>query len=419
MNLVLDAAYLLAAAATAPWWLRKKRGAWAERFGHTSVLPAKTRPRVMLHAVSVGEVNLIRALVDVLRADADVVVASTTDTGAARAKELFLGKAHLVRYPLDASWSVRRFLDAVDPDVVALVELELWPNFASECRRRGIPLGIVNGRLSDRSHGRYRMARPILGRHFGSLAFLAAQDSVYAERFLAAGARRDRTTVAGSMKWDAASIEESPRAMPGVSELAREMGIDLAAPIVVAGSTAPEEHALLHAATPPGAQLVCAPRRPEWWSDAERELPLCVRRSRVRAGAAPRPHAERPRFLLDTIGELRLAYALADVVVIGRSFGALHGSDPMEPAGLGRPIIIGPSHADFRAAVGSLHDAGALMVVEKDALGPALSGLLADTRGRAEMGRRAIACVRDHQGATERTRRLILDAARARARGAP
>ena len=252
MRLILDCAYLLLAVVSAPWWLRKRRGAWGERFGRTPSLPPAARPRVLVHAVSVGETNLIRALVTRLAEHAEVVVASTTDTGAARARELFSGQARLVRYPLDASWCVRRFLDAVRPDAVALVELELWPNFAAECRRRGVPVAIINGRLSDRSHRRYALARPLLGRVFGALAFVATQDETYARRFVAAGAPRDRVIVAGSMKWDAADAPEDPASIPGAADLARALGVDRARPLIVAGSTAPDEHALLHAATPPG-----------------------------------------------------------------------------------------------------------------------------------------------------------------------
>lgn len=411
MNLALDAAYLVFAAVSAPWWLRKKRGAWAERFGNAPPLPPKTRPRVLIHAVSVGETNLIRALVDRLARDAEVVIASTTDTGAERARALFAGKARLVRYPLDASWSVRRFLDAVRPDAAAMVELELWPNFASECRARGIPLAIINGRLSDRSHRRYAMARPILGRAFAGLAFAAVQDETYAERFRAAGAPPDRVRIAGSMKWDAAAIEDNPRADPAAHALAREMGIDPSRPLIVAGSTAPDEHGLLHAATPPGAQLLCAPRRPEWFGPAAAAMPGCIRRTQ-------NPRDE--RFLLDSIGELRAAYALADIVVIGRSFGELHGSDPMEPAGMGKPIVMGPAFADFRAAVDALEQAGGLARATRDTLPAILAGLVRDSAERERIGARARECVRAHQGATERHAELILGMLpRAPSRGTP
>ncbi len=405
MSLIFDAVYLVLAAVAAPWWLRRRREGWRDRFGHGDRLaddPA--RKRLLLHAVSVGEVNLTRRLVELLRGEFDVVLSVTTDTGVARASELFsmTPGVTVVRYPLDASWMVRRFLVRVRPDAVGLVELELWPNFVRACRRRGVPVVVLNGRLSDRSFRRYRLARPILGGLFRSLAACAVQDEVYRERFIAAGVPADRCRVLGSMKWDAAgapdgSLDEA------AAELARDLGIDLAKPLIVAGSTEPVEHALLHAATPDGAQLLCAPRRPEWFDAAAIDLPGCVRRSvGLSAGT---PGAD--RFLLDTIGELRAAYALADVVVVGRSFGELYGSDPMEPASLGKPVVIGPRFADFAAAVDTLERADAIVRADRESLAAALRGLI-DERARRELiGASALACVAANRGASDRHAELL------------
>lgn len=403
MSILIDLIYVLIAAVTAPWWARKSRSGWKERFGGIDPLPTPSRPRVLLHAVSVGEVNLIRPLVTRLGRDVDVVLSVTTDTGIARARQLYepMQGVHVVRYPLDASWAVRRFLDAVTPDAVGLVELELWPNFARACRRRGIPLAIVNGRLSHRSVGRYRMARPILGRWFRSLAFCAVQDEVYRDRFISVGVAPSRCFVAGTMKWDAAEIADH---VEGADALARELGIDRSRPLIVAGSTAPDEHALLHATTPPGTQLLCAPRKPEWFDDAARDLPGCVRRSNHDTAQSCED-----RFLLDTIGELRKAYVLADLVVVGRSFGDLYGSDPMEPAALGKPIVIGPSVADFKTTVDAMIQADAIMQVSRESLPETLQSLLTNERRRRELGDHAQACVRANQGATERHAAMLLD----------
>ncbi|MDX2115051.1 MAG: glycosyltransferase N-terminal domain-containing protein [Planctomycetota bacterium] len=407
LSLALDAAYAIAAAATAPWWMRKARGGWAERFGRLDALPAPSGPRLLIHAVSVGEVNLTAPLVRLLAPHADIVLSVTTDTGIARARALFgptgpeAGLARVVRYPLDASWSVRRFLDAVRPSAVALVELELWPNFTGACHRRGIPVAIINGRLSARSFKRYRLIRPVLARAFGRLAFAAVQDADYAARFTHMGVAPERCHVAGTMKWDSASLETE---IPGADELARELGIDRAAPLIVAGSTAPDEHELLERATPPGVQLLCAPRKPEWFDGAAAALPSCVRRTR---GGAPDPR--RPRFLLDTIGELRKAYALADVVVVGRSFGSLYGSDPMEPAALGKPVVIGPSVSDFRATVDAMLARGAIVQTDRAGLAGVLGGLIGDPGERRALGERARECVRSHQGAARRHADLLMN----------
>ncbi len=403
MGILFDLIYVIAALALSPWWARKARSGWGERFGRIESLPPASSDRVLLHAVSVGEVNLIRSLVDRLSQEVEVVVSATTDTGIARATALYasLPNVHVVRYPIDASWSVRRFLNAVKPDAVGLVELELWPNFARACARRGIPMSILNGRLSERSLGRYKLARPVLAKWFRSLAFCAVQDEQYRERFLAAGVPVDSCQVVGSMKWDAAQIADT---VEDADQLAAEMGIDRTKPLIVAGSTAPDEHRLLLESTPDDVQLLCAPRKPEWFDQAAADLPGCVRRSN---GVVKGESVSR-LFLLDTIGELRKAYALADVVVVGRSFGSLFGSDPIEAAALGKPIVIGPAVADFLSIVETMTKAKAIIQTTRAELSGVLASLMHDEAQRQTLGAAAKKCVADQQGATERHAALLL-----------
>lgn len=420
----LDLVYWPLAIATAPVWARKSRGDWPQRFGRAAALspPGAGRKRILLHAVSVGEVNALRELVPLLTPHADVVVSVGTDTGIARARQLFDGRAAVVRYPLDFSAAVRRFLEAVRPDAVGLVELELWPNFIRECGRRGIPVAVINGRLSERSFRGYRRIRPFIGGSFRALAVAAVQDEDYARRFRYMGVPADRVRVTGSMKWDAARIEDGG---PGAPRLWAELGVDPARPVVVAGSTGPGEEALLHRACPAGVQLVCAPRKPERFDEAAAALPGCIRRSARRpgdgnsagagkslSGSADPPPGGSDRFLLDTIGELRQAYAGADVVVVGRSLlGDLFGSDPMEPVGLGKATVIGPHYGDFRFAVEALRAAGGIRVCRAGELEAELARLLGsaeERRGLAERGRK---CIREHQGASARHASILLQVA--------
>lgn len=413
MNL-LDLAYLPFALLTAPFWARKDRQDWPARFGKGEPLPGATRPRILLHAVSVGEVSALRTLVPLLVPSAEVVISVGTDTGIARARALFADSCAVVRYPVDFSWCVRRLLDRVRPDAVGLVELELWPNFLRACRRRGIPVAVINGRLSARSFKGYRRARPLLRPMFRSLALACVQDETYADRFRAMGVPPGRVRVTGTMKWDAASLD-----VPGEAAraLGAEMGIDPARPLIVGGSTAEDEEALLHAsvrdACAPGTQLLCAPRKPERFDAAAAALPGCVRRS-ARVPAPPGA----TRYLLDTIGELRLAYAIADVVVMGRSFGSLHGSDPIEPAAMGKPVLMGPAFGDFENSVGPLREAGALRVVSATDLPRALAELLADPAVARAMGARGRACVEAHRGASARHAEVLAGLA-AGGQGAP
>ncbi|MFN0012802.1 MAG: 3-deoxy-D-manno-octulosonic acid transferase [Phycisphaerales bacterium] len=408
----LDLTYAVGAAVLAPVWARKARGGWKERLGHVEALPPPSpdRPRLLLHAVSVGEVNAIRQLVPMLRQRGiEVVVATGTDTGLERARTLFGvgvgggGGGAVVRYPLDFSRAVRRFLDAVSPSAVGLVELEVWPNFIAECTRRAVPVGVINGRLSERSFKGYKRIRPFMAKSFASLAFAAVQDDDYAARFRAMGTPTDRVFVTDTMKWDAAVMADD---VAGADALAREMGIDRTRPLIVGGSTGPDEEALLVRACPPGVQLLCAPRKVERFAEAAAAMPGCVRRS-ARLGPGVAGAGGPGRFLLDTIGELRAAYALADVVVMGRSFGKLFGSDPIEPIALGKATVIGPSFKDFQTVVRTLSGVGGLEVVGPEELPRVLAELLADPARRARMAGAGRACIRQRMGATARHADLL------------
>lgn len=395
----VDAAYLVAAAVASPSLARKARKGWAERLG--VVIEPKpettTRRRVLLHAVSVGEVNALRTLVPMLAERAQVVVCASTDTGLARAKALYSEVAKVGRMPMDFTWGVERFLGRVRPDVVGLVELEVWPNLTLACRRRDIPVCIINGRLSERSFEGYQRAKCVVGGLFGSLTAVAAQDETYAERFRKMGARK--VMVTGSMKWDAANLSTQRQK---ADELAEVMGIDPDRPLIVAGSTGPGEEELLHEACPAGVQLLCAPRKPERFDGAALALGECVRRST----GERRPGAT--RFLLDTIGELRHAYELADLVVMGRSFGDQFGSDPTEPAALGKATLIGPSVGDFTEIVGVLEKAGGLARSTRRSLGADLERLIRDDDARRKLGANAQACVAAQRGASARHAELLL-----------
>jgi 3-deoxy-D-manno-octulosonic-acid transferase len=265
--------------------------------------------------------------------------------------------------------------------------------------RRGVPVCVVNGRLTQRSSRRYAPLGRLLRPTFRRLRFVAAQNEAYARRFEALGVPRERILVTGTMKWDTAEIADS---VEGAEDLAAILGIDRTRPLVVAGSTAPGEHELLRDAVPEGVQLLCAPRRPEWFDQAAEALPSCTPRS------DPRGPSPTGRYLLDSIGELRRAYALADVVVIGRTFGALHGSDMMEPVALGKAVIVGPAVSDFADTVEALLAGDGIVQTDAARLRETLRSLLEDPRRRHELATSGRKVIRAHQGATERTARLIL-----------
>jgi len=412
MSRVVDLFLMLFAAITAVWWLPRMvtrgrhRTDWRGRFGHADQMAAPPAGgRILIHAVSVGEVGAVRGLVADLRAlpDVDVVIASTTDTGVARAKELFGAQHAVVRWPLDFSWAVNRFLRAVQPTVIGLVELEVWPNATALCLAQGIPTVVVSGRLSARSHRRYRWIRWCVRPMFRRLAAVGAQSRAIADRFISLGTPAARVHVVGNMKWDSIQVGECNAGQ--VDRLAAEIGLDREAKTIVGGSTAPGEDLMLRKACPNGVQLLCAPRRPEWWDAAAEALSPCVRRS---AHAAGEDGAS--RFLLDTIGELGWAYGFADIVVVGRSFGDLHGSDPVEPIASGAATVIGPAVSDFQDMVDLLVAGGGLIQCGADELGGTLQALVDDPEAAAIVIERGQQVIAEQQGATARCVQLLCQA---------
>lgn len=469
MRWVVDFCYLLAAAVFAPivayrsWWTGKYRRDWDQRRGLLPQLPPG-RPRVWIHAVSMGEMNSIRGLVEMWRArrpDLDFVISATTDTGIDQARKLFKDLT-VVRYPLDFSWFVRRALDRVAPTMIVLVEAEIWYQFITQARARNIPVVVINGRLTEqKSMRRFRWIMPIARRMFRSLTWVGALAEEHAERFRRLGVLADRVTVTGSMKWDTAQVADS---LPGSDELAWAMGIDRSRPVWVCGSTGDGEEAIVLKAYAllrerrPELQLMIVPRKPERFDEVAELIRHsgfeCLRRSQCPEGDptaesvcekgrarskppevaetcrptlndttglgrcgdldAARPHAlgGSPAVRLgDTMGELRKFYALADVVFVGRTLADMGGSDMMEVAGLGRPIVVGPHTENFAEAVERLDAGRAIRILSGDSSHPeaasrlaeAVSDLLDDPVAAGEMARRGREIVRRNRGATERT----------------
>lgn len=431
MRVLLDIAYLILAIAYIPILIFQRvfrgkiRTGWGERFGHVPIRVGD-KPCIWIHAVSLGEANAAISLVAEFRRrlpDHDIVVSTTTDTGRAAAIKHF-GDASVFRYPLDFSWMVRRALDRIRPRMVILMELEVWPNFIDIATARGIPVGIANGRVTaEKSMKRFR--RPIISslarRMFGKLAFVAAQDKTYANRFIDLGVRPDRVRVVGNLKYDTALIADR---VEGDAALGAAMGIDPARPLLVAGSTGPGEEAMLVECLPrlephaPGVQLAIVPRKPERFDEVaaliEAHGHACIRRTQRPDGVEYGPIPSNAVFLGDTMGELRKFYSLATCVVIGRTFIPQGGSDMMEVAGLGKPMMIGPYVENFADAARQLHEANAALWIDKPTICPGLPNMFIGEEFGPEMGKRAREVVRRNQGATARTVDFIMERTAAR-----
>jgi 3-deoxy-D-manno-octulosonic-acid transferase len=431
-----DIAYGFGVAVSAPYWIakpsarRKVLGAFSQRMGDVSNR-ATEQPAIMIHAVSVGEINASRALVDALRCerpDVHVIVSTTTQTGYDRGQQLFGSASNvtLIRYPLDFTAAVTRVLDKLRPELVVLMELEVWPNFVEQCMRRKIPVILANGRLTTSSFRRYKLIKPIAAAMFGRLARVCVQDETYARRFESLGVPSKRILVTGTMKYDSAQLANR---IEGDSAIAQAMGLHPSRESIwVCGSTGPGEEQLILGeyrnllATFRRLRLVIVPRKPERFDEVADLIAgfrfEVLRRSR--GDRLPVNLPVPPVILGDTMGELRKFYSIADVVFVGRSLVDLgprqHGSDMIEPAALAKPVIVGPYTANFDQAVRALRAADALLeVVDGPTLSEAVRVMISTPLESAAMGKRAQDVVREQQGATRRHVTVILEVMRKRA----
>lgn len=413
-------ALLTALLASAPWWLwrmmttHKYREGIKERLGEVPAVLARMRaqgeaPVIWLHAVSVGEVLAVSRLVsemDWAFPGYRLLVSTTTYTGQLLAKDRF-GASRVFYCPLDLPWAVYAYLQALRPRMLILAETEFWPNLLSGCFGRGIPVAVVNARISDRSWPRYQMLkalwRPILSR----LSAVLAQTETDAERLLALGCPRERVSVAGNLKFDVRVAEETD-----VTNLFRVLASGRR--LLVAGSTLEgEERALLEAwpkvlEADPQMAMVLAPRHPERFGAVAALLGgsglAWLRRSDWPAKPVHALEPLRPGqiVLLDTIGELASIYSLASVAFVGGSLVPAGGHNPLEPAQFGVPIVMGPNYVNFRAVVEDLRTHKAIRIAAREEFAATLADLVMNRVEAEAMGDRAREVFDREAGATNR-----------------
>ena len=405
----------------------KYRDGWGEKF--FGLLPVRQADGtcVWFHAVSVGEVLQLRTVLAELRRhrpDVQVLITTTTVTGHAVAREKY-PDCRVCYFPLDFSWAVRRAIARVRPALIVLVELELWPNFILAARRLGVPLALINGRISERSFRGYHRLRPLMHRLLAHFDLLAAQTETYADRLRTLGAPAERLCVTGSIKFDHIATD---RRNPRTRELRQAFGLRDNERILIAGSTqAPEEQYALDTWLAvrnefPDLRLILVPRHKERFEEVaaivqQRGLPL-LRRSIVQEPAVGSPnttdHGPRntdpPVLLLDTLGELAACWGLADIAFVGGSLTRRGGQNMIEPAAYGAAVLFGPNTWNFRDVVDVLLAGRAARVVSgPDELTRTIAELLRDPAAAREQGRRAQALVLAQQGATRRTVERLLE----------
>jgi len=375
----------------------------AERFG--CYRDAAAVPHVWFHAVSVGEAEAAFPLLRKLRErfpQERFVVTTTTPTGSRRVRDVLGESVAHVYLPYDLPGPVGRFLGAFRPRLAVILETEIWPNLYQACAASGIPLAIVNARLSERSARGYGRLPELTRDSLAAVTWLAAQSAADAERFRNLGVAAERVEVTGNLKFDLQLPDDVALRGGDIRN-----GLFRGRPTVVAGSTHEgEEEWLLESLAQllgqfPDLLLVLAPRHPERF-DAVAEL--CRRRglavTRRSSGAEV---LESPVFLLDTLGELRQFYAAGDVAYVGGSLVARGGHNPLEPAALGLPVLFGPQVFNFQEiSRGLLDSGGAGQVGDGAGLTAELRHLLEDPSQRQTMGRASRSFVERGRGALQR-----------------
>lgn len=396
------------------------RARFGERFGRydreTRRWAAEASRPVWVHAVSVGEVFIaLRWIGEMrrLRPGDRFILSVTTSTARAVAARQIGDDTRLVYFPLDYPWMVRRAISRLRPCALVLVECELWPNWIRRMTAESLPVFLVNARLSDRSFRRYRLVRGLARRLLPMLRGIFAQTEQDRVRFLELGAPADRVETAGSAKYDLEP--RSPGREEDLADWVRQAARGSGTLVLAGGSTWPGEEDLLldlyDALRPgrPGLLLLLAPRHAERCGEVEQTLRrrgfACLRRSRP--GSAP-DSAGPPVLLLDTTGELRYAYAAADVIFVGKSLAAHGGQNPLEPAQCGKAICFGPHMENFRTIAEDLLAADAALALRgPQDLVEIVGNLLADATRRETLGRNAAAHVASRAGALARTAERI------------
>lgn len=435
MGWLLNTVYACFLVVVSPWLLwrflssgKNKRG-WTHKLLGLVAVRESTNPCIWLHAVSVGEVNLLAPILHELKIrhpDFDFVISTTTETGFDLASKKY--PDHYAFFcPLDFTWAINRALKRIRPTMLVLAELELWPNLIRTARRAGVPVAVVNGRLSANSFRGYQRFRWLVRGTFENLSMVAAQNETYAQRFRKLGCDPSNVFVTGSVKFDGV---ETNRSNARSLKLAQIAEIDPSDQVFVAGSTQVEEDLMVAriyqqlGQTNSNLRLILVPRHPERCGALRNELNQLGIPSVLRSGLdsgfnqknnsdslgrfIPRDKgsvpALRPVLIVDVIGELGAWWGCADATYVGGSLGRRGGQNMIEPAAFGLPVSFGPKTENFREITQELidHDA-ATVIYDQTTLQAFIKRAFTQPDWAVEIGCRAKNVVMNHLGASQRT----------------
>ncbi len=396
-----------------------------ERLGRLPSIETKGHPVIWLHCVSVGETQAARPLAQAILQqlpDYKLVVSTVTLTGQRVAREVFRNDAAAVIYfPFDWAWTVRRALRQVNPKLVLIMETELWPRFLLECRRRNVPVALVNGRLSEKSFRRYNLIRSFIKRVVDCLSLAVMQSEADASRIRALGMDHARVEISGNVKFDLLSTSDEHALTDALRE---RFGLNQTSQLLVAASThRTEERVCIESfkrlrATASGrqARLLIAPRHPERFDEVATLLDASGLKW-ARRSAPPRDEDKACDVIfLDSIGELRAVYPLAKIVFVGGSLAPVGGHNVLEPAAAGSCVITGAYTNNFAAIVAAFLERDALVQLppldEEEAakeLSNLFEGLLSDDLRRQKMIEHGREVLSENRGATLYTAKRVAE----------
>lgn len=398
---------------------KKRPGLWT-KFSGSLARREGTEKCVWFHAVSLGEINAIRFLVEQFRdqhPEWKVVVSTTTQTGYDAAEKSF-ADCSLIYFPFDFTWAVANAISRIRPNLVVLAELEIWPNFLRECEIQKVQTCIINGRLSEKSYLKYNRQKWALGATFQRIDQICVQNKTYADRFEKLGVNADRITVSGNIKFDSLLFDQSH---PKISEFRKLVDVSETDVVFVAGSTqAPEEEiaiaSYLHLCSRrPHLRMFICPRHPERFSEVaslltKHSIPF-TQRSHLTEAEFAKEKTERV-VLLDAMGELRYWWGVADIAFVGGSFGNRGGQNMLEPAALGAAVCFGPNTRNFANEVDSLLAANAArQLSDPNELTEFVEACCNDSEFRNTMGQNAVLLLSSHRNdggsATKKTLKSI------------
>ena len=403
-----------------------RRGQWREgfnqRFGYYSgrVKQALTNRHVLwIHAVSVGEANICTQLISVLEPrvpNMKIVVSTTTSTGMGELRRRLPRHIETIYYPVDHSRFVERAVRVINPEAVVLVEAEIWPNFLWRALEKGIPVFLVNARMSERSHRGYKRFGFLFTPLFASFAGVGVQNQIDADRMRELGCSRDAVRVVGNLKFDAARLFERP--LVNVADLLKQLGVKPGAPVLLGGSTHAGEEVILAdlflRLRPrfPDLFLVLVPRHFERGKEVGKELTHKRIRFAYRTGIGTSSRFEPGELdclLVNTTGELKYFYEAASVIFVGKSLVGAGGQNPIEPGALGKAMIFGPNMRNFESVSKAfVKQNGAIQIRNAAELERVVEKLLGDSALREKLGSNALKVVSQNQGSLERTANMII-----------